>query len=85
MTRVVLLNLDEGVVTIRCMSENVPVSTIESLPAGGTRLVTASSEGAERIRRLLTKYLIVGDVKREGFRPATASPYATAIKQRSKR
>jgi hypothetical protein len=38
-SRVVHLNLDEGVVVIRCMSENVGVSAIERLSSGGVRLV----------------------------------------------
>jgi len=38
-SRVVHLNLDEGVVVIRCMSENVGISAIERLSSGGVRLV----------------------------------------------
>jgi hypothetical protein len=71
--RVVHLSLDEGVVVIRCMSENVAVSAIESLPAGGVRLVCASSSGAEVIRRKLKRYLIKGDITRERHRPTTGT------------
>jgi hypothetical protein len=73
MSRVVHLSLDEGVVTIRCMSEKVGVSAIESLPAGGVRLVCMSNDGAETIRRKLKRYLIGGEVKREKLRPATGT------------
>jgi hypothetical protein len=73
MSRVVHLSLDEGVVTIRCMSEKVGVSAIESLPGGGVRLVCMSNDGAELIRRKLKRYLIGGDVTRERLRPATGT------------
>jgi hypothetical protein len=69
-SRVVHLNLDEGVVVIRCMSENVGVSAIERLPSGGLRLVCTSSDGAARLREKLKSYLIAGQVTREKHRPA---------------
>jgi len=69
MSRVVHLNLDEGVVVIRCMSENVGVSAIERLTSGGVRLVCTSSEGAARVRRKLKSYVIAGPVTRERHRP----------------
>jgi hypothetical protein len=68
-SRVVHLNLDEGVVVIRCISENVGVSAIERLSSGGVRLVCMSSEGAALIRRKLETYLIQGNVTRERHRP----------------
>ena len=69
MSRVVHLDLDEGVVVTRCQAEKVGVSAIESLPQGGVRLVCMSSHGAEHIRRKLKANLIAGDVARERFRP----------------
>ncbi len=71
MSRVVHLSLDEGVVVIRCLSEKVGVSAIESLPGGGTRLVCMSGDGAALIRKKLKTYLIDDDVERERHRPAT--------------
>jgi hypothetical protein len=68
-SRVVHLNLDEGVVVIRCMSENVGVSAIERLSSGGVRLVCMSTEGAAVIRKKLKGYLIAGTVTREKRRP----------------
>ena len=70
MNRVVHLNLDEGVVVIRCMSENISVSAIEQLESGGVRLVCMSSDGAAKIRRKLKSYLIGGPVTRARHRPA---------------
>ena len=71
MSRVVHLNLDEGVVVIRCMSEQVGLSAIERLPQGGVRLVCTSSAGAALIRRKLKSYLIKEDVVRERHRPVS--------------
>jgi hypothetical protein len=71
MSRVVHLNLEEGVVVIRCLSEKVGVSAIERLPSGGVRLVCMSSDGAIRIRRKLKAYVIAGDPARERHRPTT--------------
>jgi hypothetical protein len=70
MSRVVNLNLEEGVVVIRCLSEKVGVSAIERLPAGGVRLVCMSADGAELIRKKLKRYLIDGEITRERHRPA---------------
>ena len=69
MSRVVHLNLDESVVTTRCMSEKVGVSAIERLPAGGVRLVCSSSDGAARIRKKLKAHVIDGEPTRERHRP----------------
>jgi hypothetical protein len=69
MSRAIFLSLDEGVVVIRCLSEKVGISTIESLPGGGTRLVCNSSEGAATIRRKLKSYVLKDDVTRERHRP----------------
>ena len=69
MTRELFLSLDEGVVVIRCLSEKVGISAIESLPGGGTRLVCNSSADAEVLRRKLKSYLIKDAVTRERHRP----------------
>lgn len=71
MSRAVYLNLDEGVVVIRCLSEQVGISAIERLPQGGVRLVCMSSEGATRIRRKLKANVIDSGATRERHRPAT--------------
>jgi hypothetical protein len=72
-SRVVQLSLEEGVVVIRCMSEKVGVSAIESLPGGGVRLVCMSSDGAAKIRKKLKAYVIGGEVVRERHRPKTGT------------
>jgi len=84
-SRVVYLSLDEGVVVIRCLSEKVGISAIEQLPGGGVRLVCASGDGAERIRRKLRTYIIDGEVAREPHRPLKPSVYEGPIRMRSHR
>jgi hypothetical protein len=49
-SRVVHLNLDEGVVVIRRMSENVGVSAIERLSSGCRAAACASFAQAARVR-----------------------------------
>ena len=71
MTRVVHLDLDEGVVVTRCQTEKVGVSAIERLPQGGVRLVCMSSHGAALIRRKLKANLIAGEVARGRHRPVS--------------
>jgi hypothetical protein len=85
MNRVVHLSLDEGVVVIRCLSEKVGLSAIESLPGGGVRLVCSSSDGAERIRRKLKAYVIEGEVTRDPHRPGRPSAYEGPMRLRSHR
>jgi hypothetical protein len=61
------------VIVVRCLSEKVGISAIESLPGGGARLVCMSSHGAALIRRKLKAYVIDGEVRREPLRPPTGT------------
>ena len=71
MSRVLFLTLDEGVVSIRCLAEDVGISAIEPLPSGGVRLVCMSSAGAEHMRKKFKPYVIKNEVVRERHRPVT--------------
>ena len=71
MSRVINLRLEEGIVRIRCQSEDVGISALETLPAGGVRLVCMSTDGAELIRRKLKTYIIKDAVTRTGYRPTS--------------
>ena len=64
MSREIYLNVSEGFVVSQCLAENVNISTIESLPCGGTRLVCMSVKGAETMRRKLAKNLAKDDPTR---------------------
>ena len=70
MSRVLFLDLDEGSVVAKCLSEKVGISAIERLPQGGVRLVCMSVEGAGTMERKFKKHLIEGEVVRERHRPA---------------
>ena len=69
MSRALLVNLDEAQVTAKCAAENVGISVIERIPAGGVRLVCKSSDGAGTMTRVFKNHLIKGEVVRERFRP----------------
>ena len=68
MSREIYLNLSEKFVAAECSKENVGISTISALEGGGTRLVCMSVEGAETIRRKLSKSLmkVDGSLERHG-------------------
>lgn len=69
MSREIYLNLSEGFVVSQCLAEKVGISTIATLPCGGTRLVCMSVDGAATMRRKLNKNLMKGDVARERHGP----------------
>ena len=69
MSRVLHLSMSESAAIDHCKSNDVGVSAIEALPAGGIRLVCMSSDGAERARKSLKTKLIKGDVVRARYRP----------------
>lgn len=54
-------------VTARCDKAGVSISAIETLPSGGTHLVTTTSDGAAQMRRLLAAHIIEGPVRRFAF------------------
>ena len=69
MSRELFVSLDEAEVTKRCLAEKVGISAIEPLPAGGTRLVCMSVDGAAQMYRKLKSHLIQGNVDRQRHRP----------------
>jgi hypothetical protein len=70
-SRVLHVAIDEGEVVARCLSAKVEISAIEGLPAGGTRLVCMSTDGAAKMRRRLKRDLIDGPVTRSLHRLGT--------------
>ena len=71
MSRALLINLSEGQVVAKCLSENVRISAIERLASGGVRLVCNSSDGASTMTRAFKGHLITGEAVRERHRPRT--------------
>lgn len=72
MSRTIFLKIEEGEAITRCLKEKVGISAIERLPGGGIRLVCMSSDGADRLRKLLSsRVLKEEDHVRMGHRPRT--------------
>ncbi|HEY0627878.1 MAG TPA: hypothetical protein VGD23_00960 [Sphingomicrobium sp.] len=69
MSRVLLLDMSTQAATDECHRLDIGVSALEALPAGGVRLVTMSSDGAEVLRTKLKGKLIKGEVIRARHRP----------------
>ena len=69
MSRVLLLDMSAQTATDECHKLAIGVSALEALPAGGVRLVTMSSDGAERFRHKFKSKLLKGDVIRARHRP----------------
>jgi hypothetical protein len=69
MSRVLLLDLSTQAATDECHKLNIGVSALEALPAGGVRLVTMSSHGADQLRTKLKSKLLKGEVMRARHRP----------------
>jgi len=74
MSRAMNVTLDEAGVTDMCRAAGVPISAIEPLPNGGTRLVCVSPADAEQMRGKLKKHLIEGAVARHRFYRAPGPP-----------
>lgn len=71
MSRVLLVDIDEGQVVAKCLAEKVGISAIERLPSGGVRLVCMSSDGAARMTRKFKGHLITEPVARAAHRPSS--------------
>ena len=71
MSRVVNLSMAEADVRELCRKSDIGVSSLEVLQSGGVRLVTSSSDGAEKIRKKLKSKLVRGDVERTPVNPRT--------------
>ena len=71
MSRVINLSMAEEDVRELCRKSDIGVSSLEVLQSGGVRLVTSSSDGAEKIRKKLKSKLVRGDVERTPVNPRT--------------
>jgi hypothetical protein len=69
MSRTINLAMARDEVEAHCRAKKVDVSALETLPAGGVRLVCSSGAGADKIRSTLKRKLIHGEVERAAFRP----------------
>ncbi len=71
MSRVINLSMAEADVRELCRKSAIGVSSVEVLESGGVRLVTSSSDGAEKIRKKLKSKIVRGDVERTPANPRT--------------
>jgi hypothetical protein len=78
MSRAMNLNLAEADVIAGCEEAGVEISAIETLPGGGTHLVTVTGDGAAVMRRALRDHVIDGRVKRFAFMLSRQQPPAAA-------
>lgn len=69
MSRAMQLAMSEREALAHCLAANVGVSAIESLPAGGVRLVCKSVDGADLMRRKFKPKIIAEERARERHRP----------------
>jgi len=65
------VSLPEEDALAKCRAQDVGVSVVERLPAGGVRLVCMSSDGAAVMREKFKRHLITGEVTRARTRPQT--------------
>jgi hypothetical protein len=69
MSRAVFLNMTERAVIAHCEAGQIGISAIRALPAGGTRLVCMSVDGAAQVRRELPNKLMPTDPLLQGNGP----------------
>ncbi len=71
MSRVLFLSIAESTALDHCKSHSIGVSASEPLPAGGTRLVCMSSEGAIKARSTLKSKIMKTEGVRAKHRPTS--------------
>ncbi len=64
MSRALNINATEAHVVATCQSKNAPISTIETLHSGGTRVVLLNSFDTAQIRKAYGTKVITGTVRR---------------------
>lgn len=63
-SRAVNVDASEDDIRAVCTKHGVEISAIETLLSGGTRVVTTSAAGADRIRTSFKSKLLTGEVRR---------------------
>ena len=64
MSRALNINTSEADVTAACQAAGIPISTIERLVSGGTRVVLNNSVDAAQIAKTFKTKLLTGPVTR---------------------
>ena len=66
-SRAININADVAEVQAACAKRQLPISAIESLLSGGTRVVMMNGDAAVQMRKALKSKLISGDVRRAAW------------------
>ncbi len=64
MSRAINLDVTQADVTVMCARHNVPISAIEGLQDGGTRVVLMNADDTAVIARAFKSNIIAGAVRR---------------------
>lgn len=77
MSRAINLALPQAEVVAWCETSGVAISAIEPLPSGGTHVVCKTGEGADEVRLVLDRHVILTPEKRFAFYRAPQSRQST--------
>ncbi|HSX55477.1 MAG TPA: hypothetical protein VLG14_09280 [Sphingomonas sp.] len=64
MSRALNINATKDAVIAACAKHNVPISAIEALPSGGTRVVMNNTDDTARVAKVYGSKVITGKVAR---------------------
>jgi len=64
MSRAINLTVPVADVTAACVKHQAAITAIEPLPSGGTRVVLKNGDDAARMRKIFSRSLIDGPIKR---------------------
>jgi hypothetical protein len=66
----IYVNVGEGALVAHCLANKIGISSIESLPNGGTKIVCRTAVETDRLRLQLKPSLIKGGATLERYRLA---------------
>ena len=78
MSRAINIDATEAHVTTMCAKHSAVITSIESLPSGGTRVVLTNGDSAAVIRRAYGNKVIAGVVQRAPMRVAHSASASMA-------
>jgi len=71
-SRAINVSATEAEVRAECAKQKLPISAIETLLSGGTRVVMMDGDAAATMRRVLKKQILTGPVNRLAWASARA-------------
>lgn len=67
MSRAINVSASPGAVSSLCSKSGVPISAIEALPSGGTRVVFMNKGDTVKMSKLFGRQILTGNVARTPF------------------